>query len=113
MEVIMNYELTVKKRRKYQHINTRSVGLASDSNFGKKNFSISDEEAIIKANSLSVEEQLERFRHYGTKEKPVTNQLYQQSPNKKESRVPGLYGCNRYKSRRNVADETSESFVFF
>ncbi|MCA0761729.1 hypothetical protein [Vibrio vulnificus] len=109
----MNYELTVKKRRKYQHINTRSVGLVSDSNFGKTNFSMSDEEAIIKANSLSVEEQLERVSHYGTKEKPVTNHLYQQSPSKKKNRVPGLYGCNRYKSRRNVADETSENFVFF
>ncbi|EGR0791364.1 hypothetical protein EWS92_17995 [Vibrio vulnificus] len=109
----MTYELTIKKRRKYQHINTRSVGLFSDSNFGKTNFSISDEEAIVKANSLSVEDQLERFSNYETKENPVTNQLYQQSPSKKENRVPGLYGCNRYKSRRNVADETSGNFVFF
>ncbi|MBY8043553.1 hypothetical protein KW486_13880 [Vibrio fluvialis] len=109
----MSVELKTQKKRKYHYINKRSVVIVSDNNVDNNILCISDEEAIFKANSLTVEDQLERFRYSGTKEKPVTNQLYQQSPNKKESRVPGLYGCNRYKSRRNVADETSESFVFF
>ena len=109
----MSVELKNKKKRKYHYINKRSVEIVSDKNVDNNILCISDEEAIFKANSLTVEDQLERFRYSGTKEKSVTNNLYQQSPNQKESRVPGLYGCNRYKSRRNVATETSENFVFF
>ncbi|HCM1552977.1 TPA: hypothetical protein N2951_001207 [Vibrio parahaemolyticus] len=88
---------------------------------------ISDEDALFKANLLTVEEQRDGFKFdnlnsahafdYAIFEKSCTNKKTSQETmniqNRKESRVPGLYGCNRYKSRRNVQVKETESFCFF
>lgn len=88
---------------------------------------ISDEDALFKANLLTVEEQRDGFdfdnlksahaSNYAIFEKSCTNKKTTQETmniqNRKESRVPGLYGCNRYKSRRNVQVKETESFCFF
>lgn len=88
---------------------------------------ISDEDALFKANLLTIEEQRDGFKfdnlnsthasNYAIFEKRCTNKKTTQETmniqNRKESRVPGLYGCNRYKSRRNVQVKETESFCFF
>ncbi|HDB1447909.1 TPA: hypothetical protein O6E21_000210 [Vibrio cholerae] len=88
---------------------------------------ISDEDALFKASLLTVEEQRDGFNfdnlnsahasNYAVFEKRCTNKKACQGTrniqNRKESRVPGLYGCNRYKSRRNVQAKETESFCFF
>ncbi|MFL0863818.1 hypothetical protein [Vibrio parahaemolyticus] len=83
---------------------------------------VSDEDALFKANLLTVEEQRDGLNsahasNYAIFEKNCTNKKTTQETmniqNRKESRVPGLYGCNRYKSRRNVQVKETESFCFF
>lgn len=91
-------------------------------------YSISDCEALLKANSLTVEKQ-----HHSIKPNvPFSNkksvncmvlsqyhiktdrrQSAQSNQTQKESRVPGLYGCNRYKSKRKEQVKQSEMFYFF
>jgi hypothetical protein len=50
---------------------------------------ISDEEALLRANSINLDDK-NNVQKVRLKRKDI-----------KECRVPGLYGCNRYKSRKN------------
>lgn len=92
------------------------------------NYVISDEEAILKANKLSVEEQnntlnLKRShfdKRFNEHCHPRTNRSESKastidftSVDKKENRVPGLYGCNRWKSKEIAHVKETESFCFF
>lgn len=89
---------------------------------------ISDCEALLKANSLTVEEQQHRIKPNASfSNKKSANcmlssqyhiktdrlQSAQSNQTQKESRVPGLYGCNRYKSKRKEQAKESEMFCFF
>ncbi|HFG2025972.1 TPA: hypothetical protein ACGF6J_003467, partial [Vibrio cholerae] len=61
--------------------------------FQIKHSNISDEEALRRANQM----------HSEHKDKPayhVANNYSGSEKVKKENRVPGLYGCNRYKSKK-------------
>ncbi|WP_267736330.1 hypothetical protein, partial [Vibrio cholerae] len=89
---------------------------------------ISDSEALQKANSLTVEDQRQIFksrssnpsscfsghRSFGQRN-ARTNEYQSTFPKQtdKESRVPGLFGCNRYKSKRIQQVKDTESFCFF
>ncbi|MFW0944855.1 hypothetical protein ACSTIZ_20915 [Vibrio parahaemolyticus] len=89
---------------------------------------MSDSEALQKANSLTVEEQRQIFksrssnpsncfsghRSFGQRN-ARTNEYQPTFPKQtdKESRVPGLFGCNRYKSKRIQQVKDTEIFCFF
>ncbi|MCR9958549.1 hypothetical protein NB573_00530, partial [Vibrio alginolyticus] len=89
---------------------------------------MSDSEALQKANSLTVEEQRQIFksrssnpsncfsghRSFGQRN-ARTNEYQSTFPKQtdKESRVPGLFGCNRYKSKRIQQVKDTEIFCFF
>ncbi|MCR9663717.1 hypothetical protein P3655_17545 [Vibrio parahaemolyticus] len=93
-----------------------------------ENVLISDSDALQKANSLTVEEQRHIFksrssnpsnyfsghRSFGQRN-ARTNEYQSTFPKQtdKESRVPGLFGCNRYKSKRIQQVKDTESFSFF
>ncbi|MFW8632381.1 hypothetical protein [Vibrio natriegens] len=89
---------------------------------------ISDSEALLKANSLTVEDQRQIFKsrssnpsncfsgHRSFGQRNARTSEYQSTFPKqtdKESRVPGLFGCNRYKSKRIQQVKDTESFCFF
>lgn len=92
------------------------------------NYEISDEEAMLKANKLTVEEQNstlklrrshfdKRFNEhcYTRKDRSESkaSTIDFTSVVKKENRVPGLYGCNRWKSKEIARVKETESFCFF
>lgn len=90
--------------------------------------SISDDEAIKRANMLAPEDQNTHTTNNRRKMRVVHNNMQDDQnayePRKsfyakpaakeKEHRVPGLYGCNRWKSNQpNKGFDSQESFEFF
>ncbi len=115
-------------RRKYLYENQKSK-VVCDTSVHDLNvidaISISDEEALFKANQLTVEAQNKSFNHKSSnstnnsrmvvsrKNRTKEYQDTLKNNTTKESRVPGLYGCNRYKSKRKQLEKESEIFCFF
>ncbi|EGR0770172.1 hypothetical protein HBG08_003133 [Vibrio parahaemolyticus] len=81
-----------KRNREMSYLSTREERKAKLNDFKVVYNGISDEEALRRANSINLDEKNSvsqvRSKRQSIKEK-------------KECRVPGLYGCNRYKSRKN------------
>ncbi|ANN26685.1 hypothetical protein ACEV76_18980 [Vibrio parahaemolyticus] len=92
------------------------------------NYDISDEEAMLKANKLTVEEQNSTLKlrrsHFGkrfnehchsrtNRSESKASTIDFTSVDKKGNRVPGLYGCNRWKSKEIACVRETESFCFF
>lgn len=90
--------------------------------------SISDDEAIKRANMLAPEDQNMHTANTRRKMRVVHNNMqddqntYEQrqsfygkpAAKEKEHRVPGLYGCNRWKSNQQKQGfDSQESFSFF
>ncbi|TMX40791.1 hypothetical protein DA098_02880 [Vibrio parahaemolyticus] len=110
--------------RKYVYKNPERRVINSDLNNGlncQDDCLISDSEALLKANSLTVEDQHHGFKlntSFTKKESAnrkisIKAQPAKISQKQKESRVPGLFGCNRYKSKRTEQVKESEMFCFF
>ncbi|EGQ8898342.1 hypothetical protein MYC06_003113 [Vibrio parahaemolyticus] len=129
--------MTKMNRRKYVYKNPKLNLVKSRLNDGLNpnvdlnsfyDYLISDCEALLKANSLTVDEQQNRIKPNASfSNKKSANcilssqyhiktdrlQSAQSNQTQKESRVPGLYGCNRYKSKRKEQVKESEMFCFF
>lgn len=126
--VYKNPKLNLVKSRLNDDLNP-SVGLNLNVDLNPfDDYLISDCEALLKANSLTVEEQQHRIKPNASfSNKKSANcmlssqyhiktdrlQSTQRNQTQKESRVPGLYGCNRYKSKRKEQVKESEMFCFF
>lgn len=126
--VYKNPKLNLVKSRLNDDLNP-SVGLNLNVDLNPfDDYLISDCEALLKANSLTVEEQQHRIKPNASfSNKKSANcmlssqyhiktdrlQSTQSNQTHKESRVPGLYGCNRYKSKRKEQVKESEMFCFF
>lgn len=126
--VYKNPKLNLVKSRLNDDLNP-SVGLNLNVDLNPfDDYLISDCEALLKANSLTVEEQQHRIKPNASfSNKKSANcmlssqyhiktdrlQSTQSNQTQKESRVPGLYGCNRYKSKRKEQVKESEMFCFF
>ncbi|EGR0725333.1 hypothetical protein [Vibrio cincinnatiensis] len=88
-----NVMIKFKNSRKSSYVIEKDILKDKSEQFQLKHSNISDEEALRRANGL----------HSEHNEKPVyrVTDNYSESPKvKKENRVPGLYGCNRYKSKK-------------
>ncbi|MGR2802909.1 hypothetical protein [Vibrio harveyi] len=124
-------------RRKYVYKNPKlnlvkdrlNDGLNSNVDLNSfEDYLMSDCEALLKANSLTVEEQQHRIKpnaSFSNKKSAncmlssqyqiKTDRLRsaQNNQTQKESRVPGLYGCHRYKSKRKEQVKESEMLCIF
>ncbi|CAM3155769.1 TPA: hypothetical protein O4G46_004571 [Vibrio alginolyticus] len=81
-----------KRDREMSYLSVREERETKLNNFKVVYNDISDEEALRRANSINSDEK---------NSVPKVRLKRQYIKEKKECRVPGLYGCNRYKSRRN------------
>ncbi|EJB8574796.1 hypothetical protein RG677_001551 [Vibrio parahaemolyticus] len=82
-----------KNSRKSNYVIEKDILKDKTEKFQIKHSNISDEEALRRANRM----------HSEHKDKPVyhvANNYTGSEKLKKENRVPGLYGCNRYKSKK-------------
>ncbi|MBG0761861.1 hypothetical protein BOO22_20900 [Vibrio cidicii] len=123
--------MLLTNRRKYVYENQNSnVSNKQYKNDLKvfDNHVISDEEAMLKANKLTVEEQNSTLKlrrsHFDKRFNEYCHTITDRSESKastidftsvvkKENRVPGLYGCNRWKSKEIAHVKETESFCFF
>ncbi|WP_217555788.1 hypothetical protein [Vibrio metschnikovii] len=123
--------MLLNNRRKYVYENPNSnVSSKQYKNYFKSfdNYEISDEEAMLKANKLTVEEQNSTLKlrrsHFGKRfnehchfrtdrSESKASTIDFTSVDKKGNRVPGLYGCNRWKSKEIAHVKETESFCFF
>ncbi|BEI22065.1 hypothetical protein CGJ21_03995 [Vibrio parahaemolyticus] len=78
-----------KRNREISYLSTREERKTKLNDFKVVYNEISDEEALLRANSINLDEK-NNVPKVRLKRKDI-----------KECRVPGLYGCNRYKSRKN------------
>ncbi|QIR05266.1 hypothetical protein [Salinivibrio costicola] len=81
-----------RRNREVSYLSTREKRETKPNRFEVFYNDISDEEALRRANSISLDEK---------NNVPQARSKRQSIKEKKEYRVPGLYGCNRYKSRKN------------
>ncbi|MDG2646000.1 hypothetical protein [Vibrio sp. Y58_MX_L22] len=81
-----------KRNREMSYLSVREERETKLNNFKVVYNDISDEEALRRANSINLDEK---------NSVPQVRSKRQSIKEKKECRVPGLYGCNRYKSRKN------------
>ncbi|HEQ3612596.1 TPA: hypothetical protein VGT11_000536 [Vibrio cholerae] len=81
-----------KRNRKMSYLSVREERKTKLNDFKVVYNEISDEEALRRANSINLDEK---------NSVPQVSSKRQSIKEKKECRVPGLYGCNRYKSRKN------------
>ncbi|HHC6824882.1 TPA: hypothetical protein ACN33Q_003034 [Vibrio parahaemolyticus] len=81
-----------KRNRKMSYLSVREERKTKLNDFKVVYNEISDEEALRRANSINLDEK---------NSVPQFSSKRQSIKEKKECRVPGLYGCNRYKSRKN------------
>ncbi|EIN4363508.1 hypothetical protein C4G66_RS14575 [Vibrio parahaemolyticus] len=81
-----------KRNRKMSYLSVREKRKTKLNDFKVVYNEISDEEALRRANSINLDEK---------NSVPQVSSKRQSIKEKKECRVPGLYGCNRYKSRKN------------
>lgn len=87
-----------KRNREMSYLSVREERETKLNNFKVVYNDISDEEALRRANYINSDEK---------NSVPKVRSKRQFIKEKKECRVPGLYGCNRYKSRKN---ETFNAF---
>ncbi|WP_407558924.1 hypothetical protein [Vibrio parahaemolyticus] len=88
-----NVMIKFKNSRKSSYVIEKDILKDKTEKFQLKHSNISDEEASRRAN----------WMHSEHKERPVyhvKNNHAGSEKIKKENRVPGLYGCNRYKSKK-------------
>ncbi|EOG7684033.1 hypothetical protein ACLING_000221 [Vibrio cholerae] len=88
-----NVVIKFKNGRKSNYVIEKDTLKDKIEKFQIKYSNISDEEALRRANQM----------HSEHKDKPVyhvANNCSGSEKVKKENRVPGLYGCNRYKSKK-------------
>ncbi|MCA3916753.1 hypothetical protein K6U52_08035 [Vibrio vulnificus] len=88
-----NIVIKFKNGRKSSYVIEKEILKEKNEKFQLKYSNISDEEALRRANQM----------HSEHKDKPVyhvANNYSGSEKVKKENRVPGLYGCNRYKSKK-------------
>ncbi|HAS6627180.1 hypothetical protein P3377_14605 [Vibrio parahaemolyticus] len=88
-----NVMIKFKNGRKSNYVIEKDTLKYKIEKFQIKHSNISDEEALRRANQM----------HSEHKDKPVyhvANNYSGSEKVKKENRVPGLYGCNRYKSKK-------------
>ncbi|EHZ2536998.1 hypothetical protein P3594_21030 [Vibrio parahaemolyticus] len=81
-----------KRNREMSYLSTKEERETKSNRFQVVYNDISDEEALRRANSINLDEK---------NSVPQFHSKRQFIKKKKECRVPGLYGCNRYKSRKN------------
>lgn len=81
-----------KRNREMSYLSTREERKNKINNFKVAYNEISDEEALLRENSINLDEK-NNVPQVRLKRQPIKED--------KECRVPGLYGCNRYKSRKN------------
>ncbi len=81
-----------KRNRKMSYLSVREKRKTKLNDFKVVYNEISDEEVLRRANSINLDEK---------NSVPQVSSKRQSIKEKKECRVPGLYGCNRYKSRKN------------
>ncbi|HCG9256019.1 hypothetical protein P3384_14235 [Vibrio parahaemolyticus] len=81
-----------KHNREMSYLSTKEERETKSSRFQVVYNDISDEEALRRANSINLDEK---------NSVPQFHSKRQFIKEKKECRVPGLYGFNRYKSRKN------------
>ncbi|ELI1594450.1 hypothetical protein [Vibrio sp. MA64] len=88
-----NVVIKFKNSRKSSYVIEKEILKEKTEKFKLKYSNISDEEALHRVNQM----------HSEHKDKPVyhvANNYSGSEKVKKENRVPGLYGCNRYKSKK-------------
>ncbi|HFQ5374431.1 TPA: hypothetical protein ACGUM3_004642 [Vibrio vulnificus] len=81
-----------KRNREMSYLSTREERKTKLNDFKVVYNEISDEEALLRANSINLDDK---------KNVPKVRLKRKDTKESKECRVPGLYGCNRYKSRKN------------
>jgi hypothetical protein len=81
-----------RRNREVSYLPTREKRETKPNRFEVFYNETSDEEALRRANSINLDEK---------NSVPKFRSKRQSIKEKKECRVPGLYGCNRYKSRKN------------
>ncbi|MDW1939990.1 hypothetical protein R7X16_23995 [Vibrio sp. 818] len=81
-----------KRNREMSYLSTKEERETKSNRFQVVYNDISDAEALRRANSINLDEK-NNVPKVRLKRKDIKE--------KKECRVPGLYGCNRYKSRKN------------
>ncbi|MCG3732929.1 hypothetical protein [Vibrio cincinnatiensis] len=81
-----------KRNREISYLSTKEERETKSNRFQVVYNDISDEEALRRANSINLDEK-NSVPQGRAKRKFIKED--------KECRVPGLYGCNRYKSRKN------------
>ncbi len=81
-----------KRNREMSYLSAREERETKPNRFQVVYNDISDEEALRRANSINLDEK-NNVPQVRLKRQPIKEE--------KECRVPGLYGCNRYKSRKN------------
>ncbi|HCZ9271431.1 TPA: hypothetical protein O4G62_002989 [Vibrio alginolyticus] len=123
--------MLLTNRRKYVYENPNLNASKKQYKNDLKSFDnhvISDEEDMLKANKLTVEEQNstlklrrpnfdKRFNEHchtrTNRSESKASTIDFTSVDKKENRVPGLYGCNRWQSKKIAHLKETESFCFF
>ncbi|HHF3100942.1 TPA: hypothetical protein ACPJ1Y_000451 [Vibrio alginolyticus] len=88
-----NVMIKFKNGRKSNYVIEKDTLKDKIEKFQIKHSNISDEEALRRANQMHSEHKDKSVYH-------VANNYSGSEKVKKENRVPGLYGCNRYKSKK-------------
>ncbi|HHX8304761.1 TPA: hypothetical protein ACVOZG_002877 [Vibrio diabolicus] len=81
-----------KRNREMSYLSAREERKTKLNDFKVVYNEISDEEELLRANSINLDDK-NNVPKVRLKRKDIKEN--------KECRVPGLYGCNRYKSRKN------------
>ncbi|EOU2464746.1 hypothetical protein ACNTOD_003739 [Vibrio navarrensis] len=81
-----------KRNREMSYLSVREERKTKLNDFKVVYNEISDEEALRRVNSINLDDK---------NNAPKVRLKRQTIKEEKECRVPGLYGCNRYKSRKN------------
>lgn len=92
-----------KRNREMSYLSVREERETKVNDFKVFYNEISDEEALRRANSINLDEK-NNVPKVRLKRKDIKE--------KKECRVPGLYGCNRYKSRKMRHSTYSNAVLF-
>lgn len=106
-EIKMNLIQVMFKRSKKKEIINVEVNNNKGKDFKVSYESISDKEAVKIANSSPYDKK-EFGNKTMNKRNYANNQLINTVSEAKENRVPGLYGCNRYKSNQRKNFDTLE-----
>ncbi len=114
-----NVTVQYKNSRKTSYVIGKEITSAKRPRFEMNYSNISDEEALRRANGLShhsnhsqnqsTQSMKKRYQGIGLSRSISANAQMEQE----EPRHPGLYGCNRWASKRKEQAEQSEVFNIF